>query len=123
MWTELVVAGGDGGVPVAAEGSAMGSENRTLMLEYSRWTGPNDWLLKEFRAAKNGEYEPDVCARNLRRLLPMTEREVRMMGMLVADLKQASFGHWKEVLEGDVEWAEGLLGDWRKLLARDEGTT
>lgn len=84
-------------------------------IQYKEWTGPSKSLLKLFETSASGKLEPEVCSGNLYRLAGMARHEVKMMGMLMDDLKEARAKTNGSIYAGVILELEAEMAEWRRL--------
>lgn len=86
--------------------------------DYKHWQGPSKDLLRRFREAVEGKWEPEVCSGNAYRLIGMVKHEMRMVGLLRDDLKQGNTPAFPHLFDQDVAEMEALLKTWAGLVKR-----
>lgn len=84
-------------------------------IAYKEWTGPSKGLMKLFETSASGKLEPEVCSGNLYRLAGMARHEVKMLGMLLDDLREALGKFNGHVYKDDIKDFEGQVAEWRRL--------
>lgn len=80
--------------------------------EFKHWTGVSPDLMRRCWQAVDLDGNPDVCANNIVRLLPMGEHEVRMIRVLLRHLKAAEN---VKTIRQDIFEYEDIIVSWQRL--------
>lgn len=82
---------------------------------YKQWAGPSNNLVRLFKMSLGGELPFEVSAGNLYRLASMARHEVKMMNMMLDDLREALGKFNGHVYKDDIKDFEGQVAEWRRM--------